>query len=139
MRTILGMVLLTVFALTALLAVSVETQAASSKTLPNFEMRGLDESEHRLSDEKYKDKVVLVAGFSTWQDISIKQARELQAFHLKHPNVEIVAFVSDDAAAARDFGHVRLTLCQALLWASSPHKMRQLPLGILPNIRSQDR
>jgi len=97
------MVLLTVFALTALLAVSVETQAATAKTLPNFEMRGLDESEHRLSDEKYKDKVVLVAGFSTWQDVSIKQARELQAFHLKHPQVEIVAFVSDDSAAARDF------------------------------------
>ncbi len=103
MRTILGMALLTVFALTALLAVSVETQAATAKTLPNFEMRGLDESEHRLSDEKYKDKVVLVAGFSTWQDVSIKQARELQAFHLKHPQVEIVAFVSDDPAAARDF------------------------------------
>jgi len=97
------MALLTVFALTALLAVSVETQAATAKTLPNFEMRGLDESEHRLSDEKYKDKVVLVAGFSTWQDVSIKQARQLQAFHLKHPQVEIVAFVSDDPAAARDF------------------------------------
>lgn len=103
MRTTLGTLLLAVFALCVLAFVSVDTEAAASKTLPNFEMRGLDESEHRLSDAQYKDKVVLIAAFSTWQDISIKQARELQAFHTKYPEVEIIAFVSDDAAAARDF------------------------------------
>jgi peroxiredoxin len=102
-KTILGTLLLAVFALGVLAFVSVDTQAAASKTLPNFEMRGLDESEHRLSDAQYKDKIVLIAAFSTWQDISIKQARELQAFHVKHPEVEIIAFVSDDAPAARDF------------------------------------
>lgn len=103
MRTILGTALLALCALVVLAFVSIDTQAASVKTLPNFEMRGLDESEHRLSDEKYKNKIVLVAAFSTWQDVSIKQARELQAFHAKHPEVEIIAFVSDDAPLARDF------------------------------------
>lgn len=97
------MALLAALALGVLAFVSVDSQAAAVKTLPNFEMRGLDESEHRLSDARYKDKVVLVAAFSTWQDVSIRQAREIQAFHAKHPQVEIIAFISDDAPLARDF------------------------------------
>jgi peroxiredoxin len=95
--------LLVAAALCALAVASVDTQAAASKTLPNFEMRGLDESEHRLTDAQYRDKVLLIAAFSTWQDVSVRQARELEAFHAKHPQVEIIAFVTDDAPMARDF------------------------------------
>lgn len=103
MRTIASMALLVAVALGVLAFVSVDSQAAAVKTLPNFEMRGLDESEHRLSDARYKDKIVLVVAFSTWQDISVRQAREIQAFHGKNPQVEIIAFVCDDAPLARDF------------------------------------
>jgi len=92
-----------VLSLAALAFISVETDAAGIKTLPNFELKGLDETESRLSDDKYKDKIVLLAAFSTWQDVSVKQAREVEAFHAKHPEVAIVAFVADDLSAARDF------------------------------------
>lgn len=77
--------------------------AASAKRLPTFDMKGLDESEHSLTDDRFKDKVLLVAAFGTWQQPSIDQARELEAFHKAHPEVEIIAFVTDSLPNARDF------------------------------------
>ena len=103
MKTLWLTLTFSVLSLAALAFISVETDAAGIKTLPNFELKGLDETESRLSDDKYKDKIVLLAAFSTWQDVSVKQAREVEAFHAKHPEVAIVAFVADDLSAARDF------------------------------------
>lgn len=77
--------------------------ADSAKRLPTFDMKDLEERDHSLSDDKFKDKQLLVAAFSTWQQISIEQARELEAFHKAHPEVEIIAFVCDDLPEARDF------------------------------------
>ncbi|MBZ0135660.1 MAG: peroxiredoxin family protein [Planctomycetes bacterium] len=77
--------------------------AASTKRLPTFDMKDLEEREHSLADDKFKDKVLLVAAFGTWQDVSIRQARELQKFHKAHPEVEIIAFVCDELALAREF------------------------------------
>ena len=77
--------------------------AASTKRLPTFDMKDLEEREHSLSDDQFKDKVVLVAAFSTWQQVSIEQARELEKFHKAHPEVEIIAFVCDELSLAREF------------------------------------
>ena len=77
--------------------------AASTKRLPTFDMKDLEEREHSLSDEKFKDKVILVAAFGTWQEVSVQQARELEKFHKAHPEVEIIAFVCDDLSLAREF------------------------------------
>lgn len=77
--------------------------AASTKRLPTFDMKDLEEREHSLSDAKFKDKQILVAAFGTWQDVSIEQARELEKFHKVHPEVEIIAFVCDELSLAREF------------------------------------
>ena len=101
-RFVLGMlvVLLTLGGL----GVAVHTVGAdSAKRLPTFDMKDLEERDHSLSDDDFKNKKLLVAAFSTWQQVSIDQARELEAFHKAHPEVEIIAFVCDDLPAARDF------------------------------------
>lgn len=77
--------------------------ADSGKRLPTFDMKDLEERDHSLSDDQFKDKILLVTAFSTWQQVSIDQARELEAFHKAHPEVEIVAFVCDALPVARDF------------------------------------
>jgi hypothetical protein len=77
--------------------------AESAKRLPTFSMKDLDETEHSTSDAAFKDKTLLRAGVGSWQDVSVKQAAELEAFHKAHPEVEIILFVADDLAAARDF------------------------------------
>jgi hypothetical protein len=77
--------------------------AASSKRLPTFDMKDLEEREHSLTDARFRDKPLLVAAFGTWQHSSIEQARELQKFHEAHPGVEIIAFVCDELVLARDF------------------------------------
>ncbi len=103
MRTLLLALCFALLSVAALAFVSVSSDASSIKTLPNFELKGLDESEHRLSDPRFKDRIILLVAFSTWQDVSIRQAREIQAFHARHPQVEIVALIADDLAIARDF------------------------------------
>ena len=77
--------------------------ADSAKRLPTFDMKDLEERDHSLSDDQYKGKVLLIAAFSTWQQVSVEQARELEAFHKAHPDVEIIAFVCEDLPVARDF------------------------------------
>lgn len=77
--------------------------AASTKRLPTFDMKDLEEREHSLADAKFQDKTLLVAAFSTWQEVSIQQARELQKFHKAHPEVEIIAFICDELTLAREF------------------------------------
>ena len=95
---------LTVAFLIAALGVATHsTLAESTKRLPTFAMKDLDEREHSLSDAQYKDKRLLIAGIGTWQNVSIQQAAELEAFHKAHPEVEIITFVADDLAGARDF------------------------------------
>ncbi|MDC1142281.1 redoxin domain-containing protein [Planctomycetota bacterium] len=79
------------------------TSAETAKVVPAFEMRDLQEQELRLTDEKFQDKQLLIAGFGTWQDVSIKQALELEQFHKANPGVEIIAFIIDDLPTARDF------------------------------------
>jgi hypothetical protein len=91
------------FLVAALGVAAHSTFAESTKRLPTFAMKDLDEREHSLSDAEFKDKTLLIAGFSTWQDVSIKQAAELEAFHKAHPEVEIIAFIADDLPRARDF------------------------------------
>jgi peroxiredoxin len=80
-----------------------DAEAAPAKRLPTFDMKGLDETEHSLTDDQFKDKKILVAAFGTWQQPSIEQARELEKFHKAHPDVEIIAFVVDSLPSARDF------------------------------------
>ena len=98
------------FALSFMVAVFVligsgftDAGAASTKRLPTFDLKDLEEREHSLSDEKFKDKVLLIAAFGTWQEVSIAQARELEKFHKAHPEVEIIAFVCDELSVAREF------------------------------------
>jgi hypothetical protein len=79
------------------------TLAETTKRLPTFAMKDLDEREHNLTDDQFKDKTLVIAGFGTWQDVSIKQALELEAFHKAHPEVEIIAFIADDLPRSRDF------------------------------------
>jgi hypothetical protein len=80
-----------------------EAAADAARKLPAFEMKDLTEREHRLTDEQFKGKRLLVAAFGTWQQASIDQARELEKFHKAHPDVMIIAFVVDSLPAARDF------------------------------------
>ena len=94
-----------VLSLAALISVSVEGDAAGRRQLPSFKMLDLSEVEHSLGDEEFKDKVILVAGFGTWQEVSRDQAHALTVFHKAHPEVAIVAFVVADVASARDFIH----------------------------------
>ncbi|MCC6573364.1 MAG: redoxin domain-containing protein [Planctomycetes bacterium] len=77
--------------------------AASLKTLPSLSLKTLSEQEVRLTDDRFKDKIIVVAAFTTWNDVSRRQARALEVFHKENPNVEIVALVVDEIAAARDF------------------------------------
>jgi hypothetical protein len=79
------------------------TLAESTRRLPTFDMKDLDEREHSLSDPEYKEKVLLIAGIGTWQNVSVQQAAELEKFHKANPNVEIIAFIADDLPGARDF------------------------------------
>ncbi|MHC4842094.1 MAG: peroxiredoxin family protein, partial [Planctomycetota bacterium] len=75
----------------------------TAKVVPAFEMRDLEEKEHRLTDKRYQNKQLLITAFGTWQDVSIKQAQELEKFHKANPSIEIIAFIVDDLPSARDF------------------------------------
>lgn len=77
--------------------------ADSTKRLPTFSMKDLQEREHSLSDAQFKDKILLIAAVGTWQQVSVDQAAELEKFHKAHPEVEIITFICDDLPAARDF------------------------------------
>ena len=93
-------------ALVVLVAVSFtghDADARSAKRLPTFDMKDLEEREHSLTDERYKDKIIVVAAFSTWQQVSIDQALELEKFHKANPDVQIIAFICDELSLARDF------------------------------------
>jgi peroxiredoxin len=91
------------FCAALLLSVGGSASAASTRKVPAFEMRDLQERELRLSDDRFKDKTLLIAAFTTWNDVSRRQAAELEAFHKANPNVEIIAFVVNSLAEARDF------------------------------------
>jgi hypothetical protein len=95
--------LVAAFIIAALGVAAHGTLAESTKRLPTFDMKDLDEREHSLSDAEYKDKILLIAGIGTWQNVSVRQAAELEKFHKAHPEVEIIAFVADDLPGARDF------------------------------------
>jgi len=103
LKRILLSLLVCMAALGGLAATSGDAGAASTRKLPSFELRDLQEKEMRLSDDQFKGKTLLIAAFGTWQEVSRTQARELEAFHKKHPEVEIIAFVVDALPAARDF------------------------------------
>jgi hypothetical protein len=93
-------------AVTALVAMSFtapEADASTSKKLPAFEMKDLEERELRLTDDRFKGKKILVTAFGTWQQVSRDQAREIQKFHKANPDVEIIAFVVESLPEARDF------------------------------------
>lgn len=96
-------ILVLVLALTAISVTSGDAGADAARKLPSFEMKDLQEVEYRLTDERFKGKKLLIAAFGTWQQPSIAQARELQKFHKANPDVEIIAFVVDSLAEARDF------------------------------------
>ncbi len=94
------------FVLLAVMGVAFTAGAAdadAARKLPAFEMKDLQEQEHRLTDDRFKGKKLLIAAFATWHQPSIEQARELEAFHKAHPEVEIIAFIVDSVAEARDF------------------------------------
>lgn len=90
-------------ALGALLSMPGASDAAANRKLPQFELRDLNERELRLSDDRFKGKTLLVVAFSTWNESSREQARQVQAFHTAHPEVEIIAFVMNALPEARDF------------------------------------
>lgn len=90
-------------ALVAVVALQRPASADTLKRLPAFELKTLEEGEVRLTDEKFKDKRLLVAAFSTWQDVSRRQAAELEKFHKAHPDVVIIAVVVQSLSEARDF------------------------------------
>lgn len=90
-------------ALVAVVALQRPASADSLKRLPAFELKTLDERDVRLTDDKFKDKRLLVAAFSTWQDVSRRQAAELEKFHKAHPDVEIIAIVVQSLSESRDF------------------------------------
>lgn len=96
-------ILLLVLAFTAISLTSGDAGADAARKLPSFEMKDLQEVEHRLTDERFKGKKLLIAAFGTWQQSSIQQARELEKFHKANPDVVIIAFVVDSLAEARDF------------------------------------
>jgi hypothetical protein len=80
-----------------------DAAADTTRQMPSFSMKDLSEVQHRLTDERFQNRPLLVTAFGTWQQVSIEQARELQAFHAAHPEVEIIAFVMDALPEARDF------------------------------------
>lgn len=81
----------------------VDAGAEAARKLPAFEMKDLNEREVRLTDERFRGKQLVIAAFGTWQQVSIDQALELEKFHKANPEVEIIAFVVDELAVARDF------------------------------------
>jgi peroxiredoxin len=87
----------------ALLCLPGSSDAAANRKVPAFELRDLQERELRLSDERFRGKTLLIVAFSTWNDASVEQARQVQAFHKAHPEVEIIAFVANALPEARDF------------------------------------
>ena len=103
MKSAVLFLLMALIALGGVLVTGGDAGADAARKLPAFEMRDLQEREHRLTDERFKGKRVVVAAFGTWQQVSIDQARELEKFHKAHPEVEIIAFVVDTLPAARDF------------------------------------
>jgi len=94
---------LAAFVIAALGIATHSTLAESTRRLPTFSMKDLDEREHSLSDSKFKDKRLLIAGIGTWQNASVEQAAELKKFHAAHPDVEMIVFIADDLPLARDF------------------------------------
>lgn len=86
-----------------LIAIAGDTDAASARTLPSLSLKTLEEKEVRLSDARFNGKIIVLAAFTTWNDISVRQAQALNAIYRDHPNVEIVAMIVDDLPAARDF------------------------------------
>lgn len=101
-RLLLSVVALAV-AFGALLAVPGAAGAASSRKLPSFELRDLEDRELRLTDDRFKNKALLVTAFTTWNESSREQARQVEAFAKAHPEVEVIAFVVNSLAEARDF------------------------------------
>lgn len=90
-------------AIAAIVGLQGYSAAETAKIVPAFEMRDLEEKEHRLTDEYFKNQPLLIVAFGTWQDVSIKQAAEIETFHKDNPEVKIIAFIVDDLPAARDF------------------------------------
>jgi len=86
-----------------LFAMSGSAGAAANRKVPSFELRDLNERELRLSDDRFKGKPLLITAFSTWNDASIEQARQIEAFHKANPGVEIIAILVDALPEARDF------------------------------------
>lgn len=110
MKRLLSFACVFCLALCGLLALSGDAGAASNRKLPTFELRDLNEVELRLSDDRFRGKTVLITAFSTWNETSREQARQVQAFHKAHPEVEIIAFVMNALPEARDFvAHEGLT------------------------------
>lgn len=97
-------------AVAGLFALSGDAGAAGNRKLPSFELRDLNETELRLTDDRFKGKTLLIAAFSTWNEASREQARQVAAFHKAHPEVEVIAFVVNALPEARDFvAHEGLT------------------------------
>jgi peroxiredoxin len=95
-----------VLSLVAVAGIAVATEQADADVgvkLPSFEMKDLNEVQHRLSDERFEGKTLVIVAFGTWQQTSIQQARELERFHQANPDIEIIAFVVDNLGEARDF------------------------------------
>lgn len=103
MKQFVVCMIVALISLSALGLSSRDAEAAPAKRLPTFDIKGLDESEHSLTDSRYEGKTVLIAAFGTWQQPSIEQARELEKFHKAHPDVEVIAFIADSLPRARDF------------------------------------
>lgn len=95
--------LVLIVCLAAVLVLGGSASAASDRKVPSFEMRDLQEREVRLSDDRFKGKTLLITAFTTWNEVSRQQAREVEAFHKANPNVEIIAFVANSLAESRDF------------------------------------
>lgn len=102
-RSFLFCLCIAAIGLAGLSYVARDAGAETARRLPTFDMKGLDEQEHSLTDERFEGKTVLVTCFGTWQHSSIEQARELQKFHEANPDVEIIAFVAANVPNARDF------------------------------------
>lgn len=103
MKRLAMFLLVLCLAVTGLLAMPGSTDAAANRKLPTFELRDLKETELRLSDDRFKGKTLLITAFSTWNEASREQARQVEAFHKAHPEVEIIAFVINALPEARDF------------------------------------
>ncbi len=103
MKSVVLFLLMSVGVIAGIAAFADDAGADVARKVPAFEMKDLEEREHRLTDDKFKGKKLLIAAFGTWQQVSVDQAREIEKFHKAHPEVEIIAFVIDALPAARDF------------------------------------